>query len=269
MGNNFKKCPYCELNYIRAEDVCCEVCYSEKPEAREAVRLKNREDRRNRRIQIENESKKAEELYLQKENAARKSMLEMMKPKGFIGFLRTENFDNFIKIYKSGFLRSRNSVLEENIDFTDNADPEIIAETSDFIKRHVRFYFRCKTPTNYGAYYHFGQTNPVMMVFDSNLIYDEEAIFCDGNAKANMTIKTKSAEVALEKFNWKEIFDFGPFNADDFIAKNRRNAEFLLPDKVSIEHVKCILFKFKKDMDKAIELLGNDKRFQYDPYIFF
>lgn len=263
MRNNtkYKKCPYCELNYIQLEDECCKFCYSQSQTAREAVQLKKKNDFEKK--QKENEQR------LAKENESRKSLLKLLKGKGFIGFLRTDNFDNFINIYKSGYLKSRYLVLEDNIQFMDNADPEVIAHTSDFIKKHVRFYFRYQTPTNYGACYYYGQRNPVMMVFDENLIFDENAIIFDGNAMASYTRQTKDANFALENYNWDEIFSFGPFNPVDLIMKNHRNAEFLLPDQISIKLVKNIYFKYQSDLNKAVALFGNDTRFEYNPKIFF
>lgn len=263
MGNNlqYKKCPYCELNYIQLEDECCSVCYSQFQTVREAVQLKKENDFE--KNQKENEQK------LAKEKESRKSLLKLLKGKGFIGFLRTDNFDNFINIYKSGYLKSRYQVLDGNIQFVDNADPDVIVHTPNFIQKQVRFYIRYKTPTNYGAWYYYRQRNPVMMVFDENLIFDENAIFCDGNAMASLTKQTKDANFALENYNWDEIFSFGSFNSDDLIMKNHRNAEFLLPKQVSIKLVKNIYFKYESDLNKAIALLGNDTRFEYNPKIFF
>lgn len=258
LKDKFKKCPFCELNYIKADEECCKVCYEQNPQAKRMVKIKEEID-----------FNKEQERRLNKEKEDRKTLLEVMRAKGFIGFVRTENFDNFVKIYNSGYLMSRQTVQRENINFTDNADPNVILNTSDFVKKHVRFYYRCKTPTNYGAYYYFGQKNPIMLVFDEELIFDKNAIFCDGNAMAGQTRQIRKADFALKNFNWDDIFSFGQFNADDLAKKNHRNAEFLLPDKVSLEYVKNIYFKNRDDMKNAIALLGNDKRFEHKPEMFF
>lgn len=282
MEIKYKKCPFCELNYIKEEELCCEVCYRNSAIARKVFNMSmEKEENRpteekvhiTQKIQTrwreDSKRQSKSEREAAKEHEDRTKMLNLMKEKGFIGFLRTENFDNFIKIYKSGFLKSRQVVTEENLSFTDNADPEVIADTSDFVKNHVRFYYRCKTPTNYGAYYHFGQNNPVMLVFDENLIYSDNAIFCDGNAMSQFTILTREAQFALNNFCWNEIFSFGPFNPADLLTKNRRNGEFLIPNQVAITDVKHIYFKYQKDLDKARELLGNDERFELKTEMFF
>lgn len=277
----YKRCPFCELNYIKEEETCCEVCRWQSAEARKAFEMSTKKEsnqteekvhfiqKRQTRWRGDSESQSKREREAAEEHENRTKMLNVMKENGFIGFLRTENFDNFIKIYNSGFLKSRQVALEENLSFTDNADPEVIADTPDFVKNCVRFYYRCKTPTNYGAYYHFGQDNPVMLVFDENLIYDKNAVFCDGNAMSQFTILTRTAQYALNKFHWDEIFSFGPFNPADLLTKNRRNAEFLLADHVPIADVRHIYFKFQEDLDRAKKLLGNDERFELKTEMFF
>ena len=57
----------------------------------------------------------------------------MWKSYGFIGFLHTADFKNFILIYKSKFLKSRNQLIKEGINFIDNAEEGVIEKTSETI----------------------------------------------------------------------------------------------------------------------------------------
>ena len=45
----YKKCPYCELNYITTTDHCCKVCYANSQTARNEAILQ----RKRQRLEIE------------------------------------------------------------------------------------------------------------------------------------------------------------------------------------------------------------------------
>lgn len=250
----YKKCPYCELNYIPTTDHCCKVCYANSQTARNEAILQ----RKRQRLEIER---------IQEHNN-RRYLLDLWKNHDFLGFLHTTNFENFVNIYKTKFLKSRNQLISEGFVFEDNAESTVLEKTLESVKSKVRFYYRPITPTNISAYLWHNQKNPVLIVFDENLIFEREVLFCDGCAGSNLTTSTKTAKDAL-RFNWKEIFSIGPFNTDDFVLKNHRNAEFLINSPISLERAIKFYFRNCKDYVNACELFGGDVRFEHNPKMFY
>ena len=247
------KCPKCELNYIKENENLCSVCsrkrFLDEWDSNDNIDLQKREQK----LREIEERQKGEELQDKKE------ILNIMKSHGFEGFCHTANLNNFIDIYKSGFLKSRHLLEEEGYKFEDNANGSVIEKTSEFIKKKVRFYYRPITPTNISAYINYNQKHPVLMVFDESLIF-EECVFTDGCPVSCIT-KVGPKLKYVKSFNWKEIFEKGPFDACNMATRNYRNAEFLMKDKVSIKKIKTIYFKSQEDMSLAINELGNDERF--------
>ena len=264
----YKKCPYCELNYIPITDYCCKVCYANSQIARqEAISQRNKKKEENKKQRDLIKLQELEKEKLQEYNN-RENLLTLLDEFGFIGFLHTANFENFINIYKCGFLKSRNQLTNEGVLFEDNAEGSVLEHTDDIIKSKVRFYYRQITPTNISAFVNHNQRNPVMFVFEKKLIFSENVLFCDGCAGSSLTTLTKKAKEALT-FNWKSIFSIGPFNSDDFVLKNHRNAEFLIDTPVPIDNANKIYFKNYKDYLKACELFGQDNRFEHNLNLFY
>lgn len=268
----YKKCPYCDLNYIPLTDYCCKVCYATSQKARlEAIsqRMNEYEEKRNREKQQQQlREKQIQEMKEKQEIEDKNKLLNLWEKFGFIGFLHTTNFDNFISIYKSGFLKSRNQLISEGFVFEDNAETSVLEKTLGSIKSKVRFYYRPITPTNISAYITHNQKNPVMIVLNKDAIFEKDVLFCDGGAGSNLTVGTKNAKEAIN-FKWEEVFGVGPFNSDDFILKNHRNAEFLINSPISLDKVVKFYFRNYSDYVNACELFGKDARFEHNPKLFY
>lgn len=212
---------------------------------------------------------------LLEEKETRKQLLEKLQFYGFEYFLHTTCFDNFLKIYQMRYLLPRATLKEKNIDFTDNAHPDIIEKTEKFVLRCNRFYYRPKTPTNYAAMMEFGQKKSVILAFDSSLMYDNLALFSNGNARANATKITRIAKEALE-FPWDYIFYCGsPYSMNTTVLvppeylKRWQQAEFLYEGPISINHLRKVYFCSEDDLEKAWEILGEDERFEVRKEYFF
>lgn len=140
----YKLCPYCKSIYIPTENYCCKHCYE-----------KSFIIRRDVYAQIQSKNKKGSnsiiKLQHDEEFESRKELLSIWKKYGFVGFLHTTNFNNFIDIYKSKFLKSRNQLKNEGLVFEDNAELSVLSHTDELTKSKVRLYYRCKTPTNMSA----------------------------------------------------------------------------------------------------------------------
>ena len=180
----------------------------------------------------------------------KENILSILDQYGFEGFLHTTELSNFEKIITCGKLFSR----EKAKNFIDRADPDVIEHTDISILSYCRFYYYFNTPTNFRAKY----INPVIMVFDKDLIYNKNIIFYEGNAASHYSKKITNATEALN-VNWDAVFERGPYfiskyyqtEEDSKYITRMRNSEFLLKDEVSIENIQKIYFKTQKDCDFA------------------
>lgn len=209
-------------------------------------------------------------------------LLQELKGRGFIGFLHTTQFDNFKSIYQGRYMLSRKKLLNDGVAFVDCADSEIIGGTDTSVKESNRFYYRCKTPTNYSAMKKCGQTRPVIFLLDSNAIYDTSVVFYDGNARANKSSHTSYAYVARTEFNWDCIFcELPPYQKNDatmqFIReqaceledlKRMQNAELLFKDNIDVYYFEKIYFMNRFDYNEAVKLFGENPKFEYKPEMF-
>lgn len=209
-------------------------------------------------------------------------LLELLRSFGFQYFLHTTNFKNFVDIYKKGYLFPRKMLENQNIKFEDNANYEVIANTSDSVLRCNRFYYRPKTPTNYSAYYQYGQKRPVMLAFNETLLYKEGVMFSSGNARAHRSCRERSACSALN-FAWSCVFHMKPYfdesvesrmlrqkyNISSEDLKRYQQAEFLCPGALSMDNVAKFYFRNQEDLEEARSIFGDDSRFVLKGEYFF
>lgn len=224
-----------------------------------------------KRIQQEKERLRTEQYE------ARTQLICLLKDKGFIGFIHTTEYENFRHIFEDKFLIPRSQL----VNFVDKSNQSVISNTDDFVKNCVRFYYARKTPTNYAANY----KNPVMIIFKPEIIYDDNAYFCNITAASRGAKITQDVKEAL-LYEWDKIFDRRPFSyccEDDYMSdyysdyyediiaklKKLRNCEFLIHNKVSIDNAIRIIFKYRTDYEKAIQSFGCDERFIVNQSMFF
>ncbi len=197
-------------------------------------------------------------------------LIDMLKTKyGFDGLYHYTDFHNFIKVMEIKKLLSRSKATE--IGFVDAANTSIIKHTSDFVKRQVRFYYKEKTPTffdNEGIKLDNGHPHmplPVILLFDENLILNENVTFTNGCAGSNISELTSDPKEALN-YDWMTIFKRGPIDYYEDKRKivNRRNSELLISDEVDLIQLKKIIFRSKADLNNAISILGNNLKFTLD-----
>lgn len=195
----------------------------------------------------------------------------------FKGLVHATEFENFINIMKSGYLKSRSDLEKDNQRFVDEADQSVIDKTDVDVKACCRFYYREKTPT----YYRAGYQRPVIIVFDEQLLLDSRAVFCNMNAAKHKTIsygtqtyepiRTNNIADAID-FNWEEILQRGPYDSTlpglkDF--KNAfRNCDFLIRGNVSKDKIIGIVFCTEKDKLEAERILGPNNLFVIKPEMF-
>lgn len=216
--------------------------------------------------------------------------IDLQKKYNFEGFIHTTSFENFINIYKNRKLYSRNYLENNNINFEDIANQDVVNKQK---REHdyVRFYFRPKTPTNYRnegikstkslnkticvdlgngtlkdeEYNNQQSANPVVMIFNYSIAQNENCKYKQSN-KINQELVNSIQKLK----NWDLIFAEGKY--EDAIRKEYekpfRMAEFLYPKFIETKEIKKIVFRSKCDKERAIHILGNDNRFTVDENYF-
>ena len=150
---------------------------------------------------------------------------------GFKGFVHGGDYSTIKQILLTNKVLSR---IDAKGKFKDIADQEIIANTSEFVKSKVRFYYASNTP----VYYHFDKksTEFVILQFDFSLVEDYEVYFLDGNAASDYSRKSQTASEIIS-FDWATIFSRGPIydDEDKIDIKRKRDAELLVKGPVYVD----------------------------------
>lgn len=200
-------------------------------------------------------------------------LLDCLKAHEFKGFHHYTHFANLKKIFEEGFLYSRENAVKKGIIFCDGAQKEIIERTKVGIKNHVRFYYKECTPTmfaNEGIKRNLLPNSPhmpipVLLLFDEKLLFSENVKVSDGGCGNSRSNITANLEEALH-FAWEDTFAYGPLPSHDDdnyeMLKNRRNAEFLVPEMVSLNYLKAIIFRSNADKKHAEFILKNNQVYQ-------
>lgn len=155
------------------------------------------------------------------------------------------DISNIISILNCGKLYSRNKALELGVMENDNADDEVIDNTTLNAKDYVRFYFGALTPTQFHnegfkpkdqILHNAHCPVPVFLLFDFvKLLSREDSQFSSGNiASSDTDIYTDIED--LNRLEFEYIYHRGYIQDDD----NKRHitycrhAEVLIPDEVDI-----------------------------------
>lgn len=178
------------------------------------------------------------------------------------------NITNIPSILQSGKLLSRAALDSKGIGRHDAADQEVIAQTDSIIKNNVRLYFRPRTPTSYltegfrpSRPPDSGQPHcpvPIYLLFDmKDIITLRQSSFSDGNlARKSRRIMSTAADFATLPFH--DIYSeggLGTVRPDEI--KNHRHAEVIVPDSLSLKHLKAIMCRSQPEYDTLRHLLGD------------
>jgi hypothetical protein len=207
--------------------------------------------------------------------------LESLKQEPWLGTARSwwtdflfhyTNITNMVKILSSGKLLSRGEALAQGIEFADSASSEIIQHTSPLLRKHVRFYFRPRTPAFYQIEGIKPKSNssrqrysahcpvPVYLLFDATeLLAMSESKFSNGNL----------AHHDARRFSDAESFDPLPFQLiyhdsellDETMKRQvifHRQAEVIIPKEVSLTHLKRIWCRSEAEYETLRYLLPID-----------
>lgn len=207
-------------------------------------------------------------------NEIRKQVKYLNEKYNFDGLLHFTDFLNFERFLEEGYLYSRSDCEKKGINFIDGANHSVVDRASDNIHNCVRFYYRSKTPTlydnegiklkDYCNEIHI--PIPVYLLFDEELLYLDGNAFTDGNA-TNSNIG--STAIFFKNMDWHSIFHNTWFEPEerDYIV-NKRQAELLSCNPVNISYLKKIIFRCNADKKRAINLFGDDNRYEVDIKLF-
>ncbi|SCI61398.1 DUF4433 domain-containing protein [Intestinibacter bartlettii] len=206
----------------------------------------------------------------------------------FKGLYHFTDFSNLKNILETGYLYSRNDTINKFENFRDGADPDIIGKLNTFgrgnIKNCVRFYYRPRVSTLYvnegvKLKQYCQNTHipmPVYLLFDENLVYSQNIVYSDGNATSKYTHFGNSDEFFIN-MDWRLIFSDGPYSnyidysdtIQNLELKRKRQAELLSIVPVSIEeYLKKIIFRCPADMQRAINVLGSNDKYEINSELF-
>lgn len=184
----------------------------------------------------------------------------------FEGFVHYTAYDNLKSILESGYLLSRRDVVENNINFIDVAWDSVLQGTSELVKTSTRFMYNFNTPISY----RFEQnardqgTEMIALVFNKNIVLDYATYFYEKSPAIYEKVTPYMNLDYVLNFNWKEIFERGPYKNEEEKKKKRpyRDAEITVLENVTIEYLDKIYFRSKEYYDKAVKELGNNKLFR-------
>ncbi len=197
----------------------------------------------------------------------------------FDGFHHFTDFSNIGSIFQDGKLFCREKALSKK--FCDAADHEVLLRTDSAIKKCVRFYYAPKTPTFYSnegikasnQYPHM--PIPVLFLFSPDIIHKAGSAFLSGGG-GNPNSRFTTDIFEAYKFDWKVIFSRCPIpkydnnivsvygDSDRRSIINKRNAEFLVYEEISLRYLKKIIFRSPADVKRAIQLFGENSKYEID-----
>ena len=159
--------------------------------------------------------------------------------------------ENAVSILKSGMLYSRREAERKGLLVTDVASASVLSNTSRDHRRHVRLYFRPKTPTQfsnegirpaqsirYGAHCPV----PVFFLFDSgDLLTRKSTQFSDGSLAGYNPGRIGDTGKFFESLPFQQIYHntwFKEEEKQEIVA--RRHAEVIVPDELDLDSLRFI-----------------------------
>jgi len=208
----------------------------------------------------------------------RKTVERLKEDYDFKGPLHFTDFLNLKSIQNLGGIYSRNYCKDQNINFYDVADSEVIKHTKMNVQNCSRFYYKEKTMTLYrnegikvdGSHPHI--PIPVYLLFDEEILYLDYTVFTDGNAGSEYTSYGIDHKFFNEKMDWDTIFHRGPIYLDEgpekWEFKRKRQAELLSTQPISLEYLRKIIFRCDADYKRACNLFGGSELYIVDSDMF-
>ncbi|MEE9238112.1 MAG: DarT ssDNA thymidine ADP-ribosyltransferase family protein [Thermodesulfobacteriota bacterium] len=175
---------------------------------------------------------------------------------------------NTVSILKKGYVYSRNKAKELGLLEYDIASESVISSTRNEIKDYVRFYFRPRTPTQYRneGIRPVDSPNsdahcpiPVYLLFDSvEVLSIESTRFSDGNL-GSFYIDPLHSVKEFKNLPFELIYHVGAFpNSERDRIINCRNAEVIVPEKLSTDYLRLIYCRSDAEKDTLLNLMPTE-----------
>lgn len=177
---------------------------------------------------------------------------------------------NVPSIIASNRLFCRSRVMSEGLMVTDNASPEIIAQTRPQVHDAVRLYFRPRTPTFFrnegirplgkrdkGAHCPI----PVALLFDAEHVLGmSDARFSDGNLESRRA-STGSDVSFLRQIPFQDVYHdryLAPDERDEIVF--RRQAEVTISRELALDGLRYLVARIVAERETLRSLLERDSR---------
>lgn len=186
---------------------------------------------------------------------------------------------NVVRILTVGHLLSRSRAEERRVLEVSSGSPTELAQTEDWIRDSVRFYFRPRTPTQFHAEGIQSEETlsrsryplahcpvPVFLLFDSGeVLARADCKFSDGglNSPPYKILSTAEELAALE---WHKIYHTGRAGWRPEIT-HRRNAEIVVPKEVDLSTLRFIFCRSAAERETLVHLLSPELRNCYQDRI--
>lgn len=188
----------------------------------------------------------------------------------FRGLFHFTDFSNLNSIISIGYLCGRDICYANHIEFYDVCDEETIKNIPSKVKGCTRLYYveknNCEVMERLDI--------PVYLLFNEEILYNDLAIYTDGNADFSNTIYGTDYEFFNYDIDWKAIFNkkessncFKETVEESFECK--RQSELLIDEPVPLNQLKNIIFRCNADYKRACNLFGKNKMFLVEPNIFY
>ncbi len=185
----------------------------------------------------------------------RETVQSLQDKYNFRGPLHFTDFSNLKSIISIGYLCSRALCYANNIEFEDVLDEEKNNNISNKIKGCTRFYFVEKN--NFQI---INQLNkPVYLLFNEDIIFNDLAIYSNGDADLTNTEFAMDYDFFTNKINWESVFD----------KREEALSELLIDEPVQISNLKNIIFRCNADYKMACNLFGRNKLYSVEPHMFY
>lgn len=177
-----------------------------------------------------------------------------------------------VSILEQGVLLSRNEVLSQGLMATDNASPQVIAQTREQWKDYVRLYFRPRTPTQYrnegfrpSGHYGLGThcPMPVYFLFDSQTILARPDSRFSNGSLASPGSRVFSTTEELNQMPFMDIYHDAPLPDDEDQRRQiitRRQAEVVIPNRLGLDALKFIACRSPAERETLLHLLTSESR---------
>ena len=174
---------------------------------------------------------------------------------------------NAVSILEQDTLFSRNAASHLGIMVTDNASPQVIAQTREQLKDYVRLYFRPQTPTqfhnegfrpsaHYGLEAHCPM--PVYFLFDSQeILARPDSRFSNGSL-ASPGSRVFSTIEELNQMPFSDIYHDGQILDDEDRRRqivSRRQAEVVVPNRLDLAALRFIVCRSEAERETLSHLL--------------